>query len=60
MNIEIKYWIEYRIEWFLGPIQRLIESSKSIEHPQNYLIWTGWSRVNLQQKAEPCDNKDGQ
>ena len=30
---EIRYWIEYWIGSFLGPIQRLIESSKSIEHP---------------------------
>ena len=32
-TFEIRYWIEYWIESFLGPIQRLIESSKSIEHP---------------------------
>ena len=30
---EIRYWIVYWIESFLGPIQRLIESSKSIGHP---------------------------
>ena len=30
---ESRYWIEYWIESFLGTIQRLIESSKSIEHP---------------------------
>ena len=32
-TFEIRYWIEYWIESFVGPIQRLIESSKSIEHP---------------------------
>ena len=32
-TFEIRYWIEYWIESFLGPIQRSIESSKSIEHP---------------------------
>ena len=39
-TFEIRYWIEYWIESFLGPIQRLIESSKSIEHP--YV----WARLN--------------
>ena len=37
-TFEIRYWIEYLIESFLGPIQRLIESSKSIEHP--YILST--------------------
>jgi len=32
-KFEIRYWIEYWIESILDPIQRLIESSKSIEHP---------------------------